>query len=102
MSAQHPPGPWRVENRIFVKAENGWKVATVNVPNERVGAWEIDPQDTARLIAAAPEIFEALVALLGQVEQARDGFGIWPYANSESMARTLEVSRAAISKARGQ
>jgi hypothetical protein len=35
----------------------------------------------------------ALLDLIGQVEQARDGFGIWPYADSNSMANALEQAK---------
>lgn len=62
VDALHTPGPWHVENRIHVKAENGWLVATASVPSGRVGSWGINPADNARLIAAAPDLLAALIA----------------------------------------
>lgn len=57
------PGPWHVENYIHVKAENGWRVATVNVPSGSVGSWGITPVAQAGLIAAAPSMHEALTKI---------------------------------------
>jgi hypothetical protein len=37
---------------------------------------------------------EALHNLLGQVLQARDGFGIWPYGDSDSMKKAIEEVKA--------
>ncbi|MGQ3081102.1 MULTISPECIES: hypothetical protein [Alphaproteobacteria] len=72
------PGPWHVEHRIHVKAENGWRVATVNVPSGRVGSFGINPADNARLIAAAPDhalIGWAMCVGAGQWEPWGDGRG---------------------------
>lgn len=89
----HTPGPWHVEHHIHVKAENGWRVATVNVPSGSVGSWGIAPQDNARLIAAAPELKAAGEALLAEAE--RHIFGDECKAEREAM-------RAAIAKATGK
>lgn len=72
MSAAWTPGPWHVEQRIFVKAENGWKVASVNVPSGRVGSWDINPQDNARLIAAAPALYDAAEVALAALRTLND------------------------------
>jgi len=45
------------------------------------------------LRALLREAAKTLHNLEGQVVQARDGFGIWPYGNSSTMATTLDEVR---------
>lgn len=100
MGGEYTPGPWHVEHHIHVKAENGWRVATVNVPSGSVGSWGISPQDTARLIAAAPELLEALEALFSSYKELADcgDAGNW-YLEDLPVGKQ---AMAAIAKARGE
>lgn len=82
MTNQHTPGPWRFEEStktIRAVPQNYW-LATMD-------SWDgaVDHEANARLIAAAPDLLEALELAL----VATDG-------NWEDRAR------AAIAKARGQ
>ena len=64
MSA-HTPGPWQVSNDNVV--HNGEaRVAKVLKPR----GWESDDEANARLIAAAPELLEALRLLVSDLEIA--------------------------------
>lgn len=83
MSAQHNPGPWvAVESRVYF-------------PN-RAGGFDIracpNAEANARLIAAAPELLEALRALLKEDEVLFDGTG----------SATMCKARAVIAKATGE
>lgn len=106
VDALHTPGPWHVENRIHVKAENGWLVATASVPSGRVGSWGINPADNARLIAAAPELLEAL----GETWRVLRAAGLLNLTNGVQLGQTSwyvkicdaeRLSDAAIAKATG-
>lgn len=114
MSAQHTPGPWEIDygyNRII-------KSIGPCVPDEYAGsAWLEVTEANARLIAAAPDLLEALkqvamwlpimteIAGLNaeetQVELSE--FADDPNRHSEtiSIASSLEKARAAIAKAIG-
>lgn len=50
---------------------------------------------------AIKEARVCLNELIGQVVQAKDGFGIWPYENSGSMTQVLERAKAALAKLKG-
>lgn len=101
MSAQHTPGPWSVTN-------NNWETSTVyGRDGETIAACQINSivtEDTqyefeaikeanARLIAAAPELLEALEHLL----KVRTREGVKPQSRDAAEAK----SRAAIAKATG-
>jgi hypothetical protein len=93
--SKHTPGPWRASNAtvyapnqnaprqmIPIKIESGWLD----------GAWESDDEAhaNARLIAAAPEMLEALELIDGY-----DGDAI-------PVSQVRETVRAALAKARGE
>lgn len=104
----HTPGLWHVEHRIHVKAANGYRVATVNVPNVRVGAMEINPECNARLIAAAPDLLKAgkdvewFLALYAEyvANVPVDEIERHPYL--PDLQEKLEALRAAIARATGE
>lgn len=60
---------------------------------------ELLQNENRRLKQDCANLSEALQNLVGQVVQARDGFGIWPYTNSESMASAIEDAESAIARA---
>lgn len=81
MNTQHTPGPWRFEEStktIRAVPQNYW-LATMD-------SWDgaVDHEANARLIAAAPDLLEALEEMV-----------------EESINREVKA-RAAIAKARGQ
>lgn len=89
----HTPGPWtwKIEGFAGYKliAEDGTKVADDGSADGEYGGWMNDPNEpNARLIAAAPELLEALVDLLG-----------WQTLAPHSV---VVEARAAIAKARGE
>jgi hypothetical protein len=103
--SKHTPGPWtyykiRNGNMMVGTVDNSTDIAEVLIDNE-----EMDKPD-ACLIAAAPELLEALEQLTANVR------GCWQMAEwaiREAVGNTnyhcvqdkLEQARAAIAKARG-
>jgi len=64
MNTQHSPGPWSVNNHLYIKAPNGYTVAQVKLPSGRVGIMGDTYRHNARLIAAAPDLLETLKGCL--------------------------------------
>jgi hypothetical protein len=99
MSTQHTPGPWkftegeffyvnaRVDGRRFFILQR--KKTFLAASTDYKDAEEDRIRADCALIAAAPELLEALIAL--QVQ-----------ANSTELARAHDMARAAIAKATGQ
>ena len=93
---KHTPGPWKVlsEEAIRIKSQDGSLLAMlhhlrgVHGVNGRIPIEEVHAN--ARLIAAAPELLEALKELLGLAE--RHG---WLHV-------AVNNARAAIAKAEGE
>ena len=92
----HTPGPWRVEEIELFETGSGVQVVaadgTVIADNQTYYPQSLDPAN-AHLIAAAPELLEALKAM-SHVE-ARDP------GHVESI-RAFSLARAAIAKAEGK
>lgn len=100
--AKHTPGPWS-----FI--DNNWEVSTVYGPHDEVVAevriasdvdegtqihFEAIKEANARLISAAPHLFDALKATRGWVQiAASSGF---------TCTKALTLIDAAISKAEGR
>lgn len=88
--AKHAPGPWKAQGLAIVASDRSFV--------GRVYPWCADPQDAecakanARLIAAAPELLEALE----EIVSAADGDG-WSQLDAD-----LRKARAAIAKAKGE
>ena len=94
MKTNHTPGPWRVKKRkmdarIFGNVDGG-PIATVHYVIENAS----NPHDeaNARLIAAAPELLEALELLVAQED--------W-YREEVPPESPVGKAYAAIAKARG-
>jgi hypothetical protein len=103
--SKHTPGPWRVyPTTELVDARGTEGVTGYNIESESceiVGVegiefWKENAEANARLIAAAPELLEALTSLLSEAEAFASA--IRAYANSEAIA----AARAAIAKAKGE
>ena len=90
----HTPGPWDVEpkgSRHFVDGADGLTVAYL----DRAGVRErSEIEANARLIASAPELLEALEAVLPDLEHYVATHGPGP-------DKRLAIARAAIAKATG-
>lgn len=93
-AAEHTPGPWQSSGlKVFVPDEDSardleYPVAWV----QGTSAHEPEAAANARLIAAAPELLEALVKIadMTDVEADFDGF------------QARQIARTAIAKATGQ
>jgi hypothetical protein len=84
----YSPGPWQCKKSLIcgfrVKSGLGLEVATLT------DDWIHDSaKDNANLIAAAPELLEALELVVGTYDE-----GGWPSA-------TIVIAKAALKKARG-
>lgn len=95
---KYTPGPWRYVGfgGTHVLARNGRCIADAPQPNG------MDPEEgfaNARLIASAPELLEALEALLESAISANASLN-WATGLNDEPA-SFNQARAAISKARG-
>lgn len=94
---QHTPGPWTAKphgNHCFLMSENAqgfYCVCDVDTATEQGRA-------NARLIAAAPDLLEALTELVTRRERASAKVGGSPDGSDNRYAR----ARAAIAKAEGR
>lgn len=86
MSAAHTPGPWKTLGAQFVCSESA------------VVAQQCKSMEDARLIAAAPDLLEALEALLSHTADLDPMQGYRP----EEDFSAVKQARAAIAKATGE
>ena len=99
MNAKHTRGPWRAVSR-HVTPRQGEVVAPVSdmavvaEPGVELGK----PADDARLIAAAPELLEALQAIAPFIAQPGSSTGAGRHSEH---ARAADKVHAAIAKATG-
>ena len=101
MSTQHTPGPWYVGTEFNDQGRHIY--AAQKVRHEDGDEWHpliactddderlVDWQANARLIAAAPDLLEALQRMLDAPS----------HGTHEAMRRANEAARAAIAKATG-
>ena len=92
------PGPWKVlsDGRIVSEhPECRSSIAQVFSMND----WA---EGNARLIAAAPELLDALKGLLAEYEDQRDQFGNDPLWQKHSDIEAVEAARIAIIEAGGE
>ena len=102
--SKHTPGPWEVSYKFGrsgligpVRTTNDYPVASVTGYYEVAGQTE----PNARLIAAAPELLEALEKLLGLYDLATHD----EYDGTDLLVGLLadaDFARAAIAKAKGE
>ena len=87
-TAQHTPGPWKLQTPSGIFAPTGTVLATAyhmgTEPNN-------EREANARLICAAPDLLEAL-----------EPFTLLNPLHCPDYAGSIEIARAAIAKARGQ
>tara|TARA_R110000868_G_scaffold233914_1_gene487616 strand:- start:2131 stop:2442 length:312 start_codon:yes stop_codon:yes gene_type:complete len=98
MNAQHTPGPWRASRDKDARGWHGWRIDSASRALMVWAAWpseeERDSNEaeaTARLIAAAPDLLDALqtaaMALIGYTHR------------NEIIENAIVAARAAIAKA---
>jgi hypothetical protein len=110
--SEHTPGPWKANGlpasndpdyRLSCAVYAGEKpICTTDLSVGRYKALSAEEQDAnARLIAAAPELLEALSDTLGALNTVRGWQG--PYAlSAEEADRVCAKAEKAIAKARGE
>lgn len=91
MSDGHTPGPWS-----FRGCDGGWAI-DFNEDQEQVVDYVYEEAD-ARLIAAAPELLEALEDIANDYAER---FDMDSQSTNPGMKVVVENARAAIAKARG-
>lgn len=102
MSAQHTSGPWRItgSKTKYVEASIGngrvQEVCAVG-PTEADDGYGPTQAANARLIAAAPDLLEALQAVLSRIEKSEE----WWMDCPDRGGFDAEAIRAAIAKATG-
>lgn len=107
MSALHTPGPWEClpeeVDKPYIRIRGTrlggrYRIANVDAPIYKgMQEREADAMANARLIAAAPDLLEALQGVLPFMEAAEDA-GL---VGDEGCYWPVEVARAAIAKATG-
>ena len=105
---KHTPGPWKVrEPDHFVDGlahmvvsehpqEGYWHIAEMGAHNGRA-----ESEANARLIAAAPEMLEALIVLLNWPLKSECYDGSISKSAGESLANARRFARTIIAKAEG-
>lgn len=99
-NAQHTPGPWKInktgsENFIGISADGHYSLADVWMIDDGVTREQMEAN--ARLIAASPELLEALKTMVDAIRKYGCGFE----SGSGEFWLGEEKARAAIAKATG-
>lgn len=92
----HTPGPWHAKGEKVCNADEVMYVAAKNFntinPSQRLDA-------NAKLIAAAPELLQALRCALADLEGSLAGYGEHDW---DAHVKSIKEARLAISKATGE
>lgn len=104
METKHSPGPWVFQNHgsLILDARKGSSQCTV--AHVSISTYMDEGRYNARLIAAAPELLEALIAVLGIVEESSGVYGFHlngALAEWDEFADEINSACAAIVKATG-
>jgi hypothetical protein len=99
MNTKHTPGPWKAEgwNEIVVNSAQGYTLALAPSGSKSSSLEEI--RANARLIAAAPDLSDALRVIVRQAELTRLAFP--NAAGRDDWKQVILIARAAIAKAEG-
>lgn len=75
-NSKHTPGPWRFDLDFDVQSVTGYPIAHAKFPSRsnsiRQPGKKLEQEANARLIAAAPELLEALKNMINHVGHAPD------------------------------
>ena len=106
MSGGHTPGPWATEYRATSRGGYAQEIFDSKGELIATAAWypikysvtttTTNREANARLIAAAPDLLEALIKALPYVECAEDD----PAYKAGAVAKVVKNMRAALAKAR--
>ena len=87
------PAPWSVDDHNNIRTTDGHTLAATMVSN----AYGHDrTEKDAFIIAAAPELYEALVAMLSRAEKEA------PFTTGSGMSIAMDMARKALKKAAGE
>lgn len=94
----HTPGPWRYAGHggTHVLDSNGRCIGDAPQPH---GMPPEEGEANARLIAAAPEMLEALMSAVGSLEACAEEFRRRNLREEDLALESIEVVRSAIAKA---
>jgi len=111
-SATYTPGPWikKTHHRVcrdwdgsekkipcwYISAENG-----VGIAVQPSYSYPLDEEANANLIAAAPDLYEALAAAVAMIERDRPFWSSFPQQRKDDWGLMLSEMKAALKKARG-
>ncbi|MBB4347996.1 hypothetical protein [Aliirhizobium cellulosilyticum] len=97
-AAKHTPGPWIVSDysKYHVQKPNRGLLCSTGVGNSSGHSDRYEDYANARLIAAAPDLLEALKEATLALEGFSKGEGVF-----KPIEQTIVMSRAAIAKAEG-
>jgi len=99
MSAQHTPGPWSVNSKAaLIDPPDGESICLMRWPTNVRS--EEETKANARLIAAAPELLEALTGILAEYEDRKSQWGDEYLWDKHEDKEAIESARAAINKAK--
>jgi hypothetical protein len=90
----HAPGPWRVDNG---PASETWQIWRIDEPEWIADIWTSEAD--AHLIAAAPELFQALTWAVDALGRLTDRPGA--VSTGTAFRYKVDECRAAIAKAEG-
>ena len=98
----HTPGPWRVGpvDDTVVTAADGSEVAAIDGDYNQPELWPV-MEANARLIAAAPDLLEAMKASIALADQNAAVFGGKPVRTAECQA-LYERCAEIVAKAEGR
>jgi hypothetical protein len=102
---KHTPGPWRFSSDGYiVSSATGERVCSPHstLLGGKVSDQIKDLKRNARLIAASPELLEALTLLLRSLEiEQRINGGLDPRYTTIDIPRAIKIAETAIAKATG-
>ena len=96
METKHTPGPWMFDATLKGDGSFGGSYIVSNNAKKTWPLAEVYREDNARLIAAAPELLEAINGLMKIFSSVTQG------QEAELRAEWLPKARAAIAKATGE
>lgn len=101
----HTPGPWKHLRALVENAPDRWLIHAGRWGSRGIAEVPIEQEADARLIAAAPELLEALEEirlLTSRTIHPTDTRQGWEPVAVERLATIERKARAAIAKARGE
>lgn len=101
---KHTPAPWKVHNNIGKKSEIGIiadEAPCIICTMSNAKEWPNEAEANARLIAAAPELLDALKAIKGMCNMPEVRQAMMKHEQAY-YHKTMNAARAAIQKAESE